>query len=79
MKILLAIFLLPITCIAVSAAEPRPNIVLFFVDDLGWSNLGYRSPELFETPNIDRLAKEGIDFLQCYSTAPHAAQAAAHY
>ncbi|WP_182871399.1 sulfatase [Rhodopirellula sp. JC639] len=48
----------------------RPNIVLFFVDDLGWNNLGYRNPDLFGTPNIDRLAKEGMDFHQCYVASP---------
>ncbi len=53
-----------------ATASERPNIVLFFVDDLGWSNLGYRSPSLFETPNIDRLAREGVDFVRCYSPSP---------
>jgi len=48
----------------------QPNIVLFFVDDLGWNNLGYRNPGLFETPHIDRLAQEGIDFQQCYAASP---------
>jgi arylsulfatase A-like enzyme len=52
-----------------NAAE-KPNIVLFFVDDLGWSNLGYRSPDLFETPYIDQLAKDGVDFTQCYAASP---------
>ena len=51
-------------------AEQKPNIVLFFVDDLGWNNLGYRNPKLFETPNIDQLAKEGMDFRQCYVASP---------
>tara|TARA_R110002049_G_scaffold285698_4_gene467012 strand:- start:157708 stop:159108 length:1401 start_codon:yes stop_codon:yes gene_type:complete len=51
-------------------ADERPNIVLFFVDDLGWNNLGYRNPELFTTPHIDRLATEGMDFSQCYVASP---------
>ena len=51
-------------------ANEKPNIVLFFVDDLGWNNLGYRNPGLFETPNIDTLAKDGLDFRQCYIASP---------
>lgn len=47
-----------------------PNVVLLFVDDLGWNNLGYRDPERFETPNIDQLADEGMDFQQCYVASP---------
>ena len=47
----------------------RPNIVLLFVDDLGWSDLGYRNP-MFETPHIDRLASDGVDFTQAYVASP---------
>ncbi|MDZ8117840.1 sulfatase [Pontiella agarivorans] len=54
----------------VAMAAEKPNIVLFFVDDLGWNNLGYRNPDLFETPNIDQLAKDGIDFQQGYVAGP---------
>lgn len=46
-----------------------PNIVLFFVDDLGWYDLGYRNPK-FETPNIDRLAGESLDFQRAYIASP---------
>jgi arylsulfatase A-like enzyme len=48
----------------------KPNIVLFFVDDLGWSDLGYRNPAVFESPNIDALARAGTDFQQCYVACP---------
>ena len=50
-------------------AGERPNIVLFFVDDLGWTDLGYRNP-VFESPNIDTLAKEGLNFQQAYIACP---------
>ncbi|MEA2068306.1 MAG: sulfatase, partial [Verrucomicrobiota bacterium] len=50
-------------------AGKQPNIILFFVDDLGWADLGYRNP-VFESPNIDRLAREGIDFEQAYTVSP---------
>lgn len=47
----------------------KPNIILFFVDDLGWSDLGFRNP-VFETPNIDVLAKSGVSFEQAYIASP---------
>lgn len=46
-----------------------PNIVLFFVDDLGWSDVGYRS-SVYETPNVDQLSKEGLNFEQAYIASP---------
>ncbi len=50
-------------------AGDQPNIVLFFVDDLGWSDLGHRNP-VFESPNIDTLAREGLNFEQAYIACP---------
>lgn len=50
-------------------ADSPPNIVLFFVDDLGWSDLGYRN-DRFHTPNVDRLASESLDFQQAYVACP---------
>lgn len=47
----------------------KPNIVLLFVDDLGWNDLGYRNA-MFETPNIDQLAREGVDFQRAYIASP---------
>ncbi|WP_088323995.1 sulfatase [Polaribacter tangerinus] len=47
----------------------KPNIVLFFVDDLGWSDLGFRNP-IFESPNINSLAKSGLSFEQAYIPTP---------
>jgi arylsulfatase A-like enzyme len=44
---------------AMDAAE-RPNIVLIFADDLGWRDVGYNGSDFHETPNIDRLGREGI-------------------
>ena len=49
--------------------KPKPNIVLFFVDDLGWSDLGFRNP-VFESPNIDNLAQAGLSFEQAYIPTP---------
>jgi len=56
--------------VSVALAGDKPNVILFFVDDLGWNSLGYRSPDLFETPNIDRLASDSVDFQQAYVASP---------
>ena len=54
------------------AAEP-PNIVFFFIDDLGWSDLGYMGSRYYETPHIDRLAADGVVFTDAYANAPNCA------
>lgn len=49
------------------AAERKPNFVFILVDDLGWTDLGCQRSKFYETPNIDRLASEGMRFTQAYS------------
>jgi arylsulfatase len=54
-----------------SWAEPdrtRPNIILIMVDDMGYSDIGCYGGEV-QTPNLDRLAKDGLRFTQFYNTA----------
>ncbi len=53
---------------SLAAAEKRPNIVFFLLDDLGWTDLGCYGSEFYETPNIDQLAKESVLFTQAYAT-----------
>ncbi len=48
----------------------RWNVVFILADDLGWGELGCYGQEKLRTPNIDRLAKEGMRFTQHYSGAP---------
>jgi hypothetical protein len=48
----------------------RPNIVMVLIDDLGWSDLGYYRDGYFRTPNIGRLAGEGIRFKHDYVNSP---------
>lgn len=51
-----------------AAAPPRPNIILIMVDDMGWSDIGCYGSEIM-TPNIDRIATEGMLFTQFYNNA----------
>ena len=54
-------------------ADRKPNIVLIFADDLGWKDVGYQSDGRFLTPNIDRLADEGMVFTDAYAAAGNCA------
>lgn len=51
-------------------ATERPNIILFYVDDLGWMDLSCQGSEFYETPAIDRLASEGMRFTNAYTAHP---------
>jgi len=50
-----------------SAKAKRPNILLLLADDLGYGELGCYGQEVIRTPNIDRLAGEGMRFTQFYA------------
>ncbi len=43
------------------------NVVLFFVDDMGWTDLGCTGSDFYETPNIDALAESGVRFTSGYA------------
>jgi len=63
-------FAMPAAC---AVERPKPNVVLILADDLGWQDVkcyDIDEPSPYETPNIDRLAKNGILFRQAYSPAP---------
>ena len=61
---------MPRTGVAVEAASPR-NIVLILADDLGFMDVGCDNPRTFyETPNIDRLAAQGMRFTAGYAACP---------
>jgi len=55
---------------AEKAAVQRPNFVFILVDDLGWRDLGCFGSTFYETPNLDRLAGEGVRFTSAYAACP---------
>ncbi len=57
-------------CAAAAAAPPKPNIVFLLVDDLGWRDFGCYGNTFYETPNLDRLAAEGVRFTNAYAACP---------
>ena len=46
----------------------KPNIIFIFSDDLGYGDLGYTGSIQIKTPNLDKLAKEGVIFPQAIPT-----------
>lgn len=58
------------TTISAGGQVTRPNILFILADDMGWGDLScYGHPD-YKTPNLDRLASEGIRFTNAYSAAP---------
>ncbi len=61
-------------CDAVAAREEadasKPNVVLFVVDDLGWVDVGCNGSAFHRTPNVDRLAADGMRFTHAYAACP---------
>ena len=57
-----------IACMHCSLAE-QPNIILMNMDDLGWGDLGVMGHPAKETPNLDKMASEGILFTEFYTSA----------
>src|SRR5215213_10203800 len=53
-----------------AAPAPRPNIVFILVDDLRWDALGCMGHPFVQTPNIDRIAREGALFRNAFVTTP---------
>jgi arylsulfatase A-like enzyme len=53
----------------VVAAERRPNIIYILADDLGYGDLGCYGQKVIQTPELDRMAKEGLRFTQFYAGA----------
>jgi len=74
MKKLMLLMLLPMlfgysACHAKKKAE-KPNVVLIFIDDEGYGDVGCYGATGFETPNIDKMANEGMRFTQFYAAQP---------
>src|SRR5215217_5848936 len=69
MRIVLLALCLIFARAMLAAPAPRPNIVLIIADDLAWDDVGAFGHPTIRTPNIDRLAREGMRFDRAFVTA----------
>ncbi len=53
-----------------AAAAPKPNFIFFLIDDLGRNDLGCYGSKFYRTPNLDRMAAEGMKFSDAYAACP---------
>lgn len=63
---ILTLFLLTLATLT-RAEEQPPNFILVLVDDMGWMDLSCQGSDFYETPNVDRLAEEGVRFTNGYA------------
>ena len=59
--------------------QQQPNIIVIMCDDLGYNDVGCYGQRLVETPNIDRMAREGMRFTQAYAGSPVSAPSRASF
>ena len=67
MRPLFALFLTSLTALAAEPARP-PNVVILFVDDMGYADIGPFGNKTLRTPHLDRFAAEGMRFTSFYAT-----------
>ncbi|MCK5775344.1 MAG: sulfatase-like hydrolase/transferase, partial [Bacteroidales bacterium] len=66
--LLIVLFISCISCDSeLQEAEAKPNIVLIFIDDMGYADIGSFGATDYKTPNIDRLAEGGMKFTNFYA------------
>jgi arylsulfatase A-like enzyme len=66
-NLLSPVLFLLLASVALAAPGPKINVLFFLVDDLGWTDVGCYGSDYYETPNIDRLASEGMCFTDAYA------------
>lgn len=68
--VLIVLFAVLRAVLAAGAPAAPPDIIFFLADDLGWGDVGCYGAKTIRTPNIDRLAAEGVKFTEFYSNGP---------
>jgi arylsulfatase A-like enzyme len=68
-SLLRLLWIVGLACLPAAAAD-RPNVVFFLADDLGQRDLGSYGSTFYETPNLDRVAREGARFTDAYAACP---------
>ena len=55
---------------AADEAKPKPNILVILLDDMGYGDLGFTGSKAIRTPNIDKLASDGVVLSNYHSASP---------
>ena len=75
MRIIKTFLFLFIFCQVISAANTQPNIIFILADDLSYRDLSCYGQQVYKTPNLDKLAEQGVRFTQAYSASAECAPA----
>ena len=70
LRIIIAILISVLFINCHGTAQQQKNVILFVVDDLGYHDLSMNGSKLYETPNVDKLAANGISFTKAYVSHP---------
>jgi hypothetical protein len=73
LTILTALLLAPLAALPAAESKPanKPNVIVILSDDLGWADLSCYGSAFHESPNLDKLAAQGMRFTQAYSSSPY--------
>jgi len=69
----LAALAAPGCAVTAGGRKKRPNIIFILADDLGWRDTGFTGSAYYETPHLDRFARDGMTFTSAYANAPNCA------
>lgn len=70
MKRFLGVLGFALILVACDREDQRPNMIVVLIDDMRWDEFGAAGHNYIETPNIDRLAREGVQFTNAFATTP---------
>ena len=70
-RFIVLLFALTSAWTALVAADRKPNILIFLSDDVGWAEYGFQGAKDIPTPNIDRIAANGVRFTNGYVSGPY--------
>ena len=71
LRTLFAISLLTLCALPATAeSDPKPNIIIFLADDMGWADVGFNGGQTIHTPHLDEMAAHSLRFERFYAAAP---------
>src|SRR5688500_321362 len=71
LRFVLLVLALTSALTGLAAADRKPNILIFLSDDVGWAEYGFQGAKDIPTPNIDRIAANGVKFTNGYVSGPY--------